>query len=88
MSDDDYRVVFGALLDWNERAMARGGTTTETVARVNSSIVNVCRRHPESLISGAPNRVPGTVIWWTAEVDHERRIIRIIHIEPDPHPGL
>jgi len=55
---------------------------------VNSSIVNACRLHAESLISGAPNRVACTVIWWTAEVDHERRIIKIFHIEPDPHPGL
>ena len=88
MTADGYRVAFAALLKWNERAMARGGTSTETVARVNRAIVAVCRLRPESLISGAPNRVVGTEIWWTAEVDHERRMIRIVHLEPELRPGL
>ena len=88
MTEAEYQVVFGALLEWNQAAMAKGGTTTETVGRVNSAIINTCRVYPESLISGAPNRIVGTVIYWTAEVDHDRRKITIVHIEPEPRPGL
>ena len=85
---DKYRVSFSALVEWTEAAMGPGGTSTETVARVNRAIVAACATRPESLISGAPNRISGTVIWWTAQVDHERRSISILCIEPDPAPGL
>lgn len=66
MSDAEYQVIFGALLEWNQAAMGKGGTTTETVGRVNSAIITTCRVYPESLISEAPNRIVGTAIYWTA----------------------
>lgn len=86
--DPGYRLQDSALDNWNEKAMAKGGTGIETVAAVNRDIITTVRLYADKLISGAPNRVPGTVIWWTAIVDHDRRIVTIIDIEPEPRPGL
>lgn len=84
----DYELRAAELVRWTDAAAGPGGTSTETIAAVNRAIIGACVKRPEVLISGAPNRVPGTVIWWTAVIDHERRIITIAAIEPDPHPGL
>lgn len=76
------------LADWVDKALGPGGTTTETAARVPSTILNACRKYPEKLVSHMPNRIVGTVIYWTAEVDHEGKTIRIVEIDPAPRPGL
>jgi len=39
--------------------MGPGGTRTEVPSRVASSILNSVRQHPDTLVSGAPNRVFG-----------------------------
>jgi len=88
MSSGDYHVDFRALIDWQDRAEGPGGCSTSTVGDVLRSVLNTCRNRPTSLISGAPNRVPGTVIYWTANVNHTQRTIRITNVEPDPRPGL
>lgn len=86
--DPGYRTDVTVLHEWIQAAMGPGGTTTETAAAVARAVTSLCTRFPESLISGAPNRVPGTIIWWTAEVDHAARFVTITNIEPPPQPGL
>ncbi len=73
---------------WIERAMGPGGTTTETAAAVGRAVWTAVSRYPDKVIGGVPNRVPGTITWWTADVDPERHRIVILGIEPQPRPGL
>lgn len=88
MTNTEYQLELSRLYQWNELATGPNGCTFQTIGRVSSNIVTVCTNRPESLISGAPNRVPGTVIYWTALVDHDNKYIAILAIEPDPRPGL
>lgn len=89
MTDETpYTLDLTILNLWIDAAMSKGGTRTEVPGRVSSSILNAARSHPESLISGVPNRVFGYQIWWYADVRHDTRRITIMHIDPAPHPGL
>ncbi len=98
--DGTYSINAHVLVVWLERAKAVGGCRTEVVRRVAEDVIAVCVNSPKSIISGVPIRVrtkyippgmdayPRAAIYWTARIDHPTRHIEIVHIEPEPHPGL
>ena len=88
MNRSEYEVVWTRLTAWMDKAYGPQGCTFVTVAAVAKNVTQVCTSRPESIISGVPNRVPGTSIYWTATVDHQRKHITVIAIEPEPRPGL
>lgn len=88
MNPEPYEVNWTVLVDWADRAFGPAGCTFQTIGQVNTSITTACQQWPDKLISGSPNRIAGTIVYWTAHVDHDKRTIRITHIEPDPRQGL
>lgn len=89
MTRDEYLINFGAYIEWLARAEGPGGCTFTTIGQVASHIYRtLANSEARSIVSGAPNRVPGTVIYWTAVIDHDSKTVTVTHIEPEPRPGL